>query len=454
MAGIGFVLNKSLKGDRLSSVLKIYSYAGMLSAGAWVSSIVALLLVGFITAFVHGSQGPLDGLIVYATTLAFSLIATSPILMPFTRHIANLIFAGKESKVLPTFFGAFAILLPIALIFAVVFFNFLYPDQSVIFVYSVILLFVVLCAIWIAHILATGLESFRSVMLSYVFAYGFIVWATYYFAPMLDGLVVIFLLGNIFLLLLLMLLIIKKYISDRLISYSFFNPKKFYWALALSGIFYTLGSWIDKIIFWYNINTGAQVIGKVHFSILYDIPIFLAYLSIIPGMSVFFYRLESTFAEKNDFYFNAIREGATLDTIEHHRLGITNSAKDTLRETLIIQAIFSIGIYLNAPIIFNFLNISSLYLSLFNVLLVGVYLQLGFMSMLALLYYIDRRIQAMWLSVAFFVLNASLSLLTIYMGPSFFGYGFAFSLLIMFCASTIVLTNLLGRLSYETFMLQ
>lgn len=454
MAGIGFLLNKSLKGDRLSSVLKIYGYAGMLSAGAWVSSIVALLLVGFISAFIHKSQGPLDGLIVYATTLAFSLIASGPTLMPLTRHTANLIFNGNEHKVLPSLLGMFAILLPVALACAGVFFNFLYPHQSIMFVYFVIVLFIVLWAIWHAHILVVSSKYFRSVIFSYVLAYSFIVWATYYFAPMLNGLIFIFLVGNSFLLLLLMGFIIKIYSSDRLINYSFFNPKKFYWVLALSNFFYTLGTWIDKIIFWYNPLTGEQVIGNVHFSILYDIPIFLAYLSIIPGMSVFFYRLESNFAEKNDFYFDSIREGATLDTIELHRLGITNSAKDAIRETLVIQAIVSIAIYLNAPIIFKFLGISSLYLSLFNVLLVGVYLQLGFMSVLAILYYIDKRIQAMWLSIAFFVLNASLSLLTIYMGPSFFGYGFAFSLLIMFCASMIVLINLLQRLSYETFMLQ
>ncbi|MCK5819034.1 MAG: exopolysaccharide Pel transporter PelG [Psychromonas sp.] len=454
MAGIGFKLNKTLKDDRLSSIFKIYGYAGILSSGAWVTSIVAILLVGFISAFIHGSLSTLEGLVVYATTLAFSLIATSPFLLPFTRYISDLNFLGKDDHVLPVFFTVFLMFLVVSFTFGLVFFNHLYPHSNVTFVYSVIMLFCVLCAIWLAHILAISADHFLSVMFAYVIAYGFIVLFTYYFVPTLDELIIIFLLGNSFLLICLLMLIIKTFTSDRLVDASFFTSKNVYWILGVSAFFYTLGTWIDKIIFWYHPYTGQHAIGNVNFSIFYDVPIFLAYLSIIPGMSIFFYRLESDYGEKNDLFFNSIREGATLSNIERHRFEIIKITKDVIRETLLIQAIFSIVIYLNAPLIFKFLNISLLYLSLFDVLLVGAYLQLGFMSVLAVLYYIDRQSEAMWLSFSFFVLNGSLSLLSIYLGPSFFGYGFALSLLIVFSISIIILKNLLDRLSYEIFMLQ
>jgi polysaccharide biosynthesis protein PelG len=48
-----------------------------------------------------------------------------------------------------------------------------------------------------------------------------------------------------------------------------------------------VGLWIDKVFFWYSESTGHQVIGPLHASVVYDFPIFLAYLSIIPGMAVF-----------------------------------------------------------------------------------------------------------------------------------------------------------------------
>lgn len=81
-------------------------------------------------------------------------------------------------------------------------------------------------------------------------------------------------------------------------------------------------------------------------------------------------------------------------------------------------------------------------------------LQLAFMSILALLYYLDRKIVAMWLCISFFVLNMVLTMASIYMGPAMFGYGYTVSLLIVFTASLVIIRNELDGLDYETFMLQ
>ena len=460
MAGIGFELKKTLKTDRLSSYMKMYGYAGALSAGPWITSIIAILIVGFVGTVLHetssidSAQNTLSALVIYAFILALSLIATAPLLLPFTRYIADLIFSGNTNQVLPVFLGVSLVFFVVSFSFSTPFFTFIFTDQSADFISIIIALFVVLCVIWLANILAMSLKYFRSVIVAYILAYGFIVAASYFLYPTLMGMLLIFLTGNVFLLVILMVLIVKSYISLKLLSFSFFTSGNVYWVLGFSGLFYTLGTWIDKIIFWYHPYTGESVIGHVNFSVLYDIPIFLAYLSIIPGMSVFFYRLESDFADANDLYFNSIRNGASLSTIERYRLRISRVVKDSLREMFVVQAVVSILFYLNAAFFFDFLNISSLYLGLYNVLLVGVYLQLGFMSVLALLYYMDRRWQAMWLTLLFFIFNGLLTLLSIYIGPSFFGFGFAISLLIVLTASLVVLKKVTGRLSYETFMLQ
>ncbi|MFX5494607.1 exopolysaccharide Pel transporter PelG, partial [Acinetobacter baumannii] len=68
-------------------------------------------------------------------------------------------------------------------------------------------------------------------------------------------------------------------------------------SLLLTGLCYNLGIWIDKFIFWFNPSTSDLGIGPLRASILYDLPIFLAYLSIIPGMAVFLVRIETDFAE-------------------------------------------------------------------------------------------------------------------------------------------------------------
>ena len=47
MAGIGFEIRKIIRRDNLSATLHAYSYAGVISSGPWVLSIIGMLLVGF-----------------------------------------------------------------------------------------------------------------------------------------------------------------------------------------------------------------------------------------------------------------------------------------------------------------------------------------------------------------------------------------------------------------------
>lgn len=65
----------------------------------------------------------------------------------------------------------------------------------------------------------------------------------------------------------------------------------------LTGLFYNLGIWVDKFIFWLHPVTGSTVIGPLRASLVYDLPVFLAYLAIIPGMAVFLVRMETDFVE-------------------------------------------------------------------------------------------------------------------------------------------------------------
>ncbi len=81
--------------------------------------------------------------------------------------------------------------------------------------------------------------------------------------------------------------------------------------------------------------------------------------------------------------------------------------------------------------IFKGLDIPLLYIGLFHILTIGAQLQLGFLSVLAILYYIDRRIPALWLTFLFLILNGSLTFITIYLGPYSYGYGYTISLLIV-----------------------
>lgn len=457
MAGIGFELKKILKEDRLLSLAKVYGYSAILSSGPWVVSIVAILLVGFINLANYGADSDVyrfQVVITYAIALASSLIITGIVQLPLTRYIADLIFNHREDEILPAYFGALFLAWILGLPFVVPFYLWMFDGQSAVFIIGVIATFLVLCGVWISSILAASLKYYNGVVWSYFIAYSLIVFISIYAGETIEKLIYIFFTGNAFLLIVLMTLIIKSYNSTIFFKVDFFLAKNFYWTLAIAGLTYNLGAWVDKFIFWYHPATGYAVIGKLHASLVYDMPIFLAYLSIIPGMAIFFYRLEADFAEKYDLYYNSVRNGGTLKAIRTYRDDMVYVVRHAVHEIIIIQAIVDIILFLTVPYLFAYLHIPQLYLGLLYILTIGAMLQLAFMSVLAILYYLDRKVVAMWLSIAFFVLNTVLTLLSIDMGPAMFGYGYTVSLLLVFTASIIFIRKELDRLNYETFMLQ
>jgi len=457
MAGIGFELRKIVKKESLLSLMKMYSYSAMLSSGAWVISIIAILLVGLINIAIFGASNDvmrLQIIITYAFALAASLVITGFIQLPLTRYIADLVFAKREGEIFGSYLGVIFVILGVGMaIFIPAVWIFL-PELDATQHFLITAIFLILSAIWVSNVLVSSLKYYRSTVLSYFISYGFIVVASYFYGSSLTNLFYIFFAGNALLLTIMMSLIYKSYHTSTLMHFDFFKDKDFYYTLAFAGLFYNMGTWVDKFIFWYHPLTGTPVIGMINASVVYDLPIFLAYLSILPGMAIFFYRLEADFAEKYDLFYNSVREGGTLYVIQTYRNQMVTTIRLAIREVLWVQSLVSIFIFLAAPSIFAVLRIPQLYLGLFYILTIGALLQLGVMSILAVLYYLDRRIKAMWLSILFFVLNAILTWISIYLGPNFFGYGYTVSLLIVFTISLLVIRQTMQRLDYETFMLQ
>ena len=457
MAGIGFKLREIYAKESLSAYIKVYGYSALLSAGPWVSSILAILIIGFMKISTFDSISQIieyQLLITYAYALASSLLFSGVIQLPFTRYIADRLYEKKPQMLTPAYFGAVIITLLVGIFIMLPVTLYVFDDQSTIFVILIVSMFVTMSLVWLTNILASSLKFYIQIVFAYIFSYSLIIFLSYFFGKNSISLIIIFLFGNLILLSILTTLILKSYPSDKLVDFAFFNPKKFYWRLALAGVFYNAGAWIDKVIFWYHPLTGEAIIGKMHGSIIYDVPIFLAYLTIIPSMAIFFFRLEAFFSQKYDLFFDAVKTTGTLSAIKRYKSQMSEVISEAIREILFIQALVVITLFVFAKNIFLLFNIPLLYLNLFYIDMIGAQLQLGFMSILALLYYLDKRLLAMWLSLLFFVLNGSLSYISIFLGPSFFGYGYAISLLISFALALFVIRKNMKDLEYETFLLR
>ncbi len=76
------------------------------------------------------------------------------------------------------------------------------------------------------------------------------------------------------------------------------------------------------------------------------------------------------------------------------------------------------------------------------------------MALLNVFFYLDKRRIALELCLLFVLLNTVLTLVTLYLGPTFFGYGFTVSLIVCVLAGLVRLNGALQKLEYSTFMLE
>ncbi len=466
MAGIGFELKQILKEKSLTAVLKTFSYSAVLSSGPWVISMIIILGIGLSNIYFYHTQEPtqtmLKASVTYVSALALSSVYTGFIQLPFTRFIADRMYEKRHYLILPNFIGTIVITIVGAFLIALPLAIYLFDSQSNLFVLLYTTLFVVLSSVWIANILAASLKLYKHVIIFYLLGYLLIYLCAYWLRDYgVTGLLISFIIGNSLLFILLFFGIIYYYPSfnkrnQHFIRFDLYrqNFGKFYWKLGFSGMFYNIAIWIDKVIFWFSPIVGYAVIDKLHASMVYDFPIFLAYLSIIPGMAIFFFRLEVDFAKAYEKFYRAINRHGTLSQIRQHKKEMITAVSKSLHETLFVQGMFNILLFLSAEKLFEVLVLPKLYLPLFYVDVIGVQLQLGFMSILAYLYYLDKQKEALLYTLAFVILNALLTWISIQLGPYFYGYGYALTLLTLFVLSIRTLNRILQELDYETFMLQ
>jgi uncharacterized membrane protein len=454
MAGIGFELRNILAKQTFGSLLRAYGYAGLISSGPWILSILAVMGIGVLSVGAVADAGVRQFLVSVTYLMAGSLIFSGALQLMLTRYVADRIYDRRPDEVVPALFGALALVTALGGVLASALVG-LFFAGSWLYRTLVVAGFVLLSQSWVVVVLLSGLKQYRRVLLVFVAGYALSATAAVAARPYgAEGLLAGFLLGQAVLLYAMVALVAAEYPTRRLVSFAFLNPRRGHYSLLFTGALYNLGIWADKIVFWINPATSEEVIAPLRASVIYDIPIFLAYLSIAPGMAVFILRMETDFAEHYDAFYKAVREGETLARIERLKGQMMGSVRQGIGEIVRVQGMTVVLLVMAGPRLLPALGISTVYLPLFCVYLLGTGMQVLMLAMFNVLFYLDKRRLALALATLFCVLNFTLTALSQRLGPGFYGYGFALS---------ATLTSLLGlwftavkfkRLEYETFMLQ
>jgi uncharacterized membrane protein len=104
--------------------------------------------------------------------------------------------------------------------------------------------------------------------------------------------------------------------------------------------------------------------------------------------------------------------------------------------------------------ILKWLGISTLYLPLLYIDVIAASLQVVLLGILNVFFYLDKRRIVLFLCGAFVALNIVFTWISIQLGPTFYGFGFALAVFLVVLAGCVLLSRKLELLEYETFMLQ
>lgn len=455
MAGIGFQLTKLMQKRTLAGGLQAYGYAALIGSGPWVLSMMTLAALGLMLNRA-GETREFDLFFVAVTHIfAFSLIATGPLQLLLSRYAADAVFAKQEERVFPSLLGALALTFAVNAVIGLVFFVGFVPATPL-FQFASAGVLVVVSAIWISAVYLTALRDYGAVVrcfaIGYASSFAF-AWALTKVAG-LAGTMAGFLAGQVVLLLAIFGVIYRAFGTIAAPSFAFLAYFKRHRDLALCGLVYNLGIWIDKPLHWWLSPHGYQVAGALHASPLYDQAVFLSFLSVAPGMAVFLLTLETTFAGRYSEFFRLVVERGTWNQITRTKTEMVEALRDGLARLLKFQGAVTLALILGAERLLKALGLGAVQTLVFQITLLGVCLLVLFLALLTVLFYLDRLREALICCAAFALVNFAVTLAGLMADERWYGIGFTAAAGVAIVLAGLYANRALLRLEYRTFTSQ
>ena len=92
-------------------------------------------------------------------------------------------------------------------------------------------------------------------------------------------------------------------------------------------------------------------------------------------------------------------------------------------------------------------------LSMFRIGVLGAFFHVLVLAMMIVLSYFDMRRLTLYVQLVFLSSNALFSFCSLKLGFQFYGYGYFLATILTFAVTFVVMSRVLGRLPYQTFVL-
>ncbi len=450
MAGIGFELNKMARRDDLMGIAGAYLHSAFAIAGPWLFTVVALA----VTTYLYGGSNGTEllnfrGVIVYNFSL--SLAFSAPVYFIMTRYLADQIHV-KNVTTTPTVMLESMILVFLFNLAMAVFLYAFYFNMSIELRLAGFANMFLISGVWLLAVYLTALKDFSSV--TWTFITGMVVaviaaeqLSGYGAAGMVAGydiglaVIVFVLAGRIF----------SEYPYHLTTEFAIKPFWKKYWELAVGGFCYNAALWVDKWIMWFA-PESIELDSKIRFFPDYDSAMFLSAMTILPSIALFIFSIETNFFHHYRRFYGNILAHSSLRRIRQFHAKIMEAIIEGARSIVVIQGVVAFLFIILAPQIFEQLDMFFVQLGIFRLGVLGSFFQVLILFATIILSYFDCRRANMWIFAFYLASNTILTLIFMWQGYSYYGYGFFFASALTFALSASILLSHVRKLPYHAFI--
>jgi polysaccharide biosynthesis protein PelG len=452
MAGIGFALRKLARRDDILGVLQGHAHSAFITSGPWMFTILALAGVNVAGGELLTREELTIFRVVIIYNFCFSVVLTGPLLLVATRYLADCIYVkqvdGAPGMLLATLASAYALSLAAAGPFYAFAGN-LTPAMTV----AAVTNFLVVSGIWVVSIFLSALKDYTAVTLSFAagmfIGFAGAVALGFQLGPL--GMVIGFTVGLATIQFVLIARVFAEYPQGVKHLFAFAGYFRRYWDLALIGLVANLAAWADKWMMWFaperEVVSGALVIYSA-----YDSAMFVAYLSVMPALTIFTVNIETRFFEHYQNFYRDIQNHATWTQIDRNHKLIIRALVESSRNLIILQgAICAVAIFL-APTIIGMLGLNYKQIGMFRFGVLGAFFQVLFMFCTVILSYFDLRRRNLFVQAFYLLANVAATWWFSGLGFAWYGYGYFLSSLLAFVVAYLLVAEAIRRLPYLAFV--
>ena len=453
MAGIGFRLKKALADDTYTGLVKGYFFGSVLSSGPWIFTIISLSVIQIFAARYLTIQEADTFTTSITYTFAFSLLTFGLMEMVITRYLADKLFL-REKRIL---FASFISILSPVLLFQVTLASLLYgfSDFPISYKFAGIVFHVLVSSIWVVMIFLSATKNYIAVALSFLVGSITSAVASIEFSRNFGatGALMGAALGQAVILGGLVWRLYREFQFYPFFSNEIFHYYRKYASLIWVGFLYNAGLWVDKILFWF-FGPSVHISGLFYNDELYGSALYLAYTTMIPALTIFLVKVETSFYIAFRAFYQAIEAKKGLKELLAIKEQLILSLRTSAKPLVVFQSGLCLCCVVFAPMILGFFKLRQELVAIFQVGTIGVFFQVLMVIMGIIILYFNGIQKVIFLYATFFIINLLFSLVTLKLGFPYYGYGFTVSCFIGFMMAYGLLEKQIQDFDYETFMCQ